>query len=194
MLVNPPTPVNYRDVVAFVRTQKRVNEVSMAYDLWIEQKEASANIKKLQADRILGSTYIEKTYTVPWHILYYDVIANNKKPRSSPWWQLWRYKLETGFLYTRFIFRTFKDRLAGKKDPLDVVDDATKAVAKELKLDYRLGIDYQSDGKRYYTVEIKEGVDDKQIEELTSRLRTEPTLKSFEISRSKNLLKFLPTA
>lgn len=194
MLINPSTPVNYRDVVAFVQTQKRVNESSLAVDLWIDGKDAAAFIKRLREDKIIGSAYIKKTSITPGHILYYDVITNNKKPQSSPWWQLWGHKLETGFLFTRFLLRAFKNRLTGKKDPLDVVGNATKAAATELKLDYILGIDYQLDGSRHYRVELKENVDGNKAEDLVSRLRNDQTLKSYEISRSKSLLKFSPTA
>lgn len=193
MLINSPTPISYSDIIAFVKTKKQVNEGDLEWHLWIERREAAAIIKRLQTDRIIGPAYIQKIPPIPGHIIDYDVITNNQKPQSSPSWQLWGYKLETAILFTRFLWLTLKNRVAGKKNSLDMVVDATHAVATELKVDYRIGIDQQLNGREYHTIELREPIDDKLSEELLLRLRHDLTLKGFKINRSKNLLEFYPS-
>jgi len=194
MLVNTPTPISYRDAIAFVKTKKRVNSSSLEWDLWLERKQVPAIIKRLQVEHIIGPAYIDKDDGAPGGQIYYDVVANNKKPQSSPWWQIWGYRLETGILFTGFLWLTLKNRIAGKKHPLDIVADTTYTVARELKVDYRIGVDQQRDGREYQTIEFREPIDDKLSEEMLTRLREELTPKGFEIKRSKNLLEFYPSA
>lgn len=194
MLVNTPTPISYPEAVAFVKTKKRVNSSSLEWDLWLERKQVPAIIKRLQAEHIIGPAYIDKDDGAPGGQIYYDVIANNDKVHTAPWWQLWEYKLETGILFTRFLWLAIKNRIAGKKHPLDIVADTTYTVARELKVDYRIGVDQQRDSREYQTIELREPVDDMLSEEMLTRLREELTPKGFEINRSKNLLEFFPSA
>lgn len=75
-----------------------------------------------------------------------------------------------------------------------MVTQTMNAVAKELKVDYRLGIEGQPDEAEYYTVELREPVKDELIETALTQLRDELMPRGFEINRSNNLIRFCPIA
>lgn len=142
----------YNQIVASIKTQKRINSSGVKWDFWVSHHDAAQVMKQLQADGVIGPPYVDDDL----NLIFHDVVGSVDSINASSKIRLWRYQIQTAFDFARFLWRRLKNKRLGRQHLLDIIPDAFTHEAAKWGIEYRLS-DNQglTDGIRCIAAEMR---------------------------------------
>lgn len=175
----------YNQIVASIKTQKRINLSGVQWDFWVSHSDAAQVMKQLQADGVIGPPYIDDDLD----LIFHDVVGTADAINVSSKTQLWRYQIQTAFDFIRYLWLKLKNKRLGRKHLLDIVPDAFTHEAAKWGIEYRLS-DNQglADGTRCIAAEMRPPVESAAITGFSQGVEAELTQLSpnFQVKSIKN--------